>query len=99
MPEIIQCPQCERRLKVPDTLRGKAVKCPTCGVAFTADVMETAGPETAPDDMPTPRRDKGPAQDENAEEQTPVRRRRRRVAPLDESDDYEEQLAEREEEE
>src|SRR5437660_9135178 len=36
MPEIIDCPQCERKLRVPDDLLGRAVKCPTCGVTFTA---------------------------------------------------------------
>lgn len=36
MPEIINCPQCERKLRVPDNLLGQAVKCPTCGTTFTA---------------------------------------------------------------
>src|ERR1700674_5512656 len=36
MPEIIQCPQCDRKLKVPEDLLGKNVKCPTCGATFTA---------------------------------------------------------------
>ncbi|HZT81593.1 MAG TPA: hypothetical protein VFA26_15310 [Gemmataceae bacterium] len=36
MPEIIQCPECGRKLRVPDDMRGKRVKCPGCGAPFTA---------------------------------------------------------------
>ena len=36
MPEMINCPQCECKLRVPDELLGRGVKCPTCGVTFTA---------------------------------------------------------------
>jgi predicted Zn finger-like uncharacterized protein len=36
MPDLIYCPQCERQLRVPDELRGRSVKCPTCGTIFTA---------------------------------------------------------------
>lgn len=41
MPEILNCPQCERKLRVPDDLLGHAVKCPTCGVVFTAPATAT----------------------------------------------------------
>jgi predicted Zn finger-like uncharacterized protein len=41
MPDLIYCPQCERKLRVPDELRGRSVKCPTCGTIFTA-ASETA---------------------------------------------------------
>jgi predicted Zn finger-like uncharacterized protein len=36
MPDLMNCPQCERRVRVPDELRGRSVKCPTCGTVFTA---------------------------------------------------------------
>lgn len=36
MPEIIACPDCERTLRVPDNLLGRKVKCPSCGITFTA---------------------------------------------------------------
>ena len=36
MPDLMNCPQCERRVRVPDELRGRSVKCPTCGTIFTA---------------------------------------------------------------
>src|SRR4051794_3338553 len=36
MPEIISCPDCDRKLRVPEDLLGKKVKCPGCGITFTA---------------------------------------------------------------
>jgi hypothetical protein len=36
MQEIINCPSCQRKLQVPDTLMGQDVQCPTCGATFTA---------------------------------------------------------------
>jgi hypothetical protein len=38
MPDLIRCPKCERKLRLSDELIGKAVKCPTCGLMFTAPV-------------------------------------------------------------
>jgi hypothetical protein len=52
MPSVINCPSCERRLNVPDTLVGEAVKCPTCGETFTAD---PDGPPPARPDADEPR--------------------------------------------
>jgi predicted Zn finger-like uncharacterized protein len=61
MPEIINCPQCERKLRVPDNLLGQAVKCPTCSMTFTAsaalsELPPMAGPEAAapPPSAPQP---------------------------------------------
>src|SRR5262249_51556361 len=39
---IIDCPSCNRKLRVADDLVGKEVKCPTCRSTFQA----TAGPRT-----------------------------------------------------
>lgn len=36
MPEIVVCPNCERKLKLPDKLLGKRVKCPNCQEPFQA---------------------------------------------------------------
>src|SRR5580765_5851955 len=36
MPIVIDCPSCERKLRVPDDLMGQKVKCPTCGTTFEA---------------------------------------------------------------
>lgn len=44
MPEIVNCPQCERKLRVPDELMGQAVKCPTCNRTFTASPAAPAPP-------------------------------------------------------
>jgi predicted Zn finger-like uncharacterized protein len=55
MPEIVNCPQCARQLRVPDELLGKKVKCPTCGTNFNAELAE---PSPAP--SPEPRRPLGP---------------------------------------
>jgi predicted Zn finger-like uncharacterized protein len=53
MAEIVNCPQCDRKLRVPDDLLGKKVKCPTCGQMFTAEAAEPAIP-VAPDPEPEP---------------------------------------------
>jgi hypothetical protein len=37
MPTLIACPRCQRKLRVPDDLVGKRVKCPGCEQPFTAD--------------------------------------------------------------
>jgi predicted Zn finger-like uncharacterized protein len=50
MPEIVQCPQCVRQLRVPDDLLGKKVKCPTCGSNFVAEAPPA--PESAPASAP-----------------------------------------------
>jgi hypothetical protein len=44
MPEIINCPSCQRKLQVPESLLGQDVQCPTCGATFTA---AAAGPVPA----------------------------------------------------
>lgn len=54
MPAVLQCPSCESKLRVPDDLAGKKVKCPKCNTAFSAEVdgasSATAAPApTAPD--------------------------------------------------
>ena len=36
MPTVVDCPQCRRKLRVPDQLLGKTVKCPACQTVFTA---------------------------------------------------------------
>jgi hypothetical protein len=47
MPEIISCPDCGRKLRVPDHLLGKRVKCPGCGTMFTGRARD-AGTEDTP---------------------------------------------------
>lgn len=44
MPQIITCPHCPRKLRVPDELLGKHVKCPGCGQTFQASSEEALLP-------------------------------------------------------
>src|SRR5260370_8844628 len=46
MPQIITCPDCGRKLRVPDELVGKKVKCPDCKVKFTGGI--TTKPDSKP---------------------------------------------------
>jgi predicted Zn finger-like uncharacterized protein len=57
MPEnIIQCPQCQRQLRVPEEMLGRLVKCPTCSTTFTVG----AGGEPQPPQAPLPAGDAPP---------------------------------------
>jgi hypothetical protein len=88
MQEIINCPSCQRRLQVPDTLVGQDVQCPTCGATFVANI---GGPppkpvERLPDEHELPR--------ETAREEAreiPIRRRHHD----DDYDDYDDDRARR----
>src|SRR5437867_900616 len=42
MATIVDCPSCERKLRVPEDLLGTRVKCPTCGGTFNATASERA---------------------------------------------------------
>jgi hypothetical protein len=44
---VVDCPSCSRKLRVPDELIGKAIKCPTCEHTFQSTAVE------APADLPT----------------------------------------------
>jgi predicted Zn finger-like uncharacterized protein len=61
---IIECPSCGRKLRVPDELLGKAVKCPTCEHMFAAPPVqaETAQPDGFPP-APEPAFSQPPNQD------------------------------------
>lgn len=50
MPVIVDCPSCNRKLRVPDDLLGRNVKCPTCGTTFQANA---ASEPTLPTPTPT----------------------------------------------
>ena len=53
--ELVSCPECKRKLRVPDELIGKLVKCPTCGQTFNAD---PATQPPLPEPPPPPREEK-----------------------------------------
>jgi predicted Zn finger-like uncharacterized protein len=57
VPEITQCPQCQRKLNVPEAQLGQTVKCPLCGEEFTAAVLRIQrSPVATPEREPLPRR-------------------------------------------
>jgi hypothetical protein len=99
MPEIISCPDCDRKLRVPEDLLGKKVKCPGCGVTFTASAggggraapasggraAPSAGSKAPPSARSSPR---APRAEEGIEE-TPRAKKRPAMAPPEE--DYEEE--------
>lgn len=43
MPEVTTCPACDKKLKVPDNLIGKKVRCPGCAGMFTAKAEGAGG--------------------------------------------------------
>jgi hypothetical protein len=79
MPIQIQCPACDKKLKVPDEFLGKTVRCPSCKKAFaaTAPAEEKEDAERKPV-TPRGRRD----DDDEAHE----RKQAPRPAPRDEDD-------------
>ena len=79
MTTIIDCPSCNRPLRLPDDLLGRLVKCPSCGSDFTAAAPmpeEAAAP---------PRARKGPAPSADDEEEP--RGRPRRHSEYEDADD------------
>src|SRR5262249_37330336 len=51
MPNIVDCPACQRKLRLPDEFAGRQVQCPTCRHTFQADTapasVEVAAPAPA----------------------------------------------------
>jgi predicted Zn finger-like uncharacterized protein len=74
MPTSIECPSCNRKLKVPDNLLGKKVKCPTCGNAFTAAEEPPPPPEDDEEPPPPPDEDL----DEPADEDEAPRKKKKK---------------------
>jgi predicted Zn finger-like uncharacterized protein len=81
MPEIVSCPDCDRKLRVPDNLLGKKVKCPGCGNTFTAETNGAAPgrgsaairrEEDDEDDLPRGKR----RREEDDDDEAPRKRRR-----------------------
>jgi len=75
MAEVIQCPSCHKKLRLPENLIGKNVKCPACSTMFVTEVGE--------EDPPT-----APVIEERPPSSS---QRRRPQAPPPEEDDYEEE--------
>ena len=76
MPDITQCPECQRKLNVPEGQFGSVVRCPACGAEFTAEpfVAPRSAP-LAPEPGPPPPR--GPRRDyDDRDDDYPSRRPR-----------------------
>jgi len=54
MPTTVDCPACQRKLRLPDELAGKQVKCPTCGEVFQGDSAPPPLPASAVAPPPVP---------------------------------------------
>jgi hypothetical protein len=54
MSEIIECPQCHRKLRMDESAVGQTVQCPACQNIFVAQAQAPPPPPTPP--MPTPYR-------------------------------------------
>jgi predicted Zn finger-like uncharacterized protein len=93
MPETIHCPECSRKLRVPDHLLGKKVKCPSCSAIFTAEAPEQPPEPVQP--RAARRRPTPPLDEEEDEEEQPPPRRRKPPPPVEE--EYEEETEEEEE--
>jgi hypothetical protein len=96
MPETTSCPECDKKLKVPENLIGKKVKCPGCSTMFTARAEGVTTGRPAPprrrdededDDRPRSRR-----RDDDDDEDRPRGRR-------DRDDDYDDRRRRRDEDE
>lgn len=53
MPVTVVCPACKSKLKIPDNLIGKAVKCPSCSKAV---LVKAAASAPAPAPVPAPKK-------------------------------------------
>src|SRR5438105_686820 len=83
MPQLIQCTSCNKKLRVPDNLIGKKVKCPACGSTFMAAMEEEELP-TAPlieEPQPASRRRPAPPPPEPGYEVISEEPRRRKAPP------------------
>jgi hypothetical protein len=88
MAEIIACPNCQRKLQVPEQYLGKKVQCPDCQHMFTAETTAvSAQPASAPSAPPAPKSDdRRRGDDYDDEDDRPSRRGR---YDDDEDDDLE----------
>jgi predicted Zn finger-like uncharacterized protein len=85
MPSVISCPSCQKQLKVPDELIGRAVKCPGCKETFTAQIGSPSAP-VQEEIAEKPRKRPAPPPEEE-EEEPPRRPAARRRDDDDEGED------------
>ncbi len=87
MPEVVSCPKCQRKSRVPDSLVGKKVKCPGCAEIFVANLN---GPAAAPK-KPAPAKKEEEEDDGGTYEVVREGKKRRR----DDDDDDDERVADK----
>jgi hypothetical protein len=89
VPIETRCPACGRKLKAPDALLGKAVRCPNCQQSFTVDIppLDEAPAETAVTERPEEPRRKAPRRDDASVTARSGEARRKRSRVDDEDDD------------
>jgi len=82
MPVVVNCTKCQKKLKIPDELLGKKVKCPTCSAVFTAEASEGVEEERP---VPKPAVKRPPVEDEDDDVPAPKAKRK----PVVDDDDDE----------
>ncbi len=85
MPEVISCPDCERKLRVPDNMLGKKVKCPGCQTIFVAEL-----PGDQEEEEEKPARTRPASQSSALSESIEESPRPRRRSPSPEEEEIEE---------
>ncbi len=63
MADLTQCPECQRKLNVPEGQYGGVVRCPACGAEFTAEPFVPPRPAPAAPEPEPPPRPRGPRRD------------------------------------
>ena len=75
MPEVTQCPQCQRKLNVQEAQLGQTVQCPVCGTFFTAAVLapqrQPPPPPPVPEERDPRRYDEPPPRPREYDERRP----------------------------
>ena len=91
MPIATQCPACGRKLKAPDQLLGKSVRCPNCKESFkvTQEPPDEAPAETSVTARPGKPKRKPPPADDDAVTVYPEKSKRK--APARDDDDENDQ--------
>ena len=77
MSDITQCPECQRKLNVPDGQYGTVVRCPACGAEFTAEPFVPPRPAPVSAEPEPPPRPRQPRRDyDDRDDDYPPRRPR-----------------------
>jgi hypothetical protein len=80
MTDIIECPQCHRKLRMDESVLGQTVQCPACQTTFVAQAQIPPAPSLTPYrpvEQPEPRRDDDYRRPVADDEDYPRARRRR----------------------